>query len=637
MICAAAAAFVVACSSSPDERVGTTSQAVTTAFPKAAVDQLFATGDFNDAYATCAEFLGTSPTDCDANYCNLIATTMMVVDSINTYVLPGERNGPPPPDVNQAEGTLYAERLELALQAAETVTSLGCTYDLASLPLVIGDASDPIVNGEVRGLWTTRTATLLGAIHSAFLYDFQTLAAPVPVSLPDGGQSNPDLPPLLAAMKQFLQLNQGLLFTQPTTPDQLQGGWFDRNGDHIPDSADELLIDIFVPGTNKRVFDFSDAEFVPGQALPQVPLTPTFALPPPRCGYQKFHIDDLVSGANVSGADGITFSPDSTKAVIPLTVSTNRTQLYSLDLDGSNQTCLTCSQPGNNDGARWRPFPADVILFVSTRDHPNAIGGDGAGIGQELYAMRPDGSQPTRLTFSDLWATNYHANWSPDGRHVVWGRTENRTWDVMVADFVEDFAGMRLVNQRRIVHDTTWWETHGFTPDSLNVITTNTRAGFNSTDIYAIDLLTGSRKRLTSNLTWDEHAHLSPDAGKLAWISSRYQPAAVTALNDGSLSPIYDFFWIVPGIFFEFANPPAGYTTELTMMSTDGTHLQQLTNDNEVVADNEWSEDGKRIIFRQTSAVTSATRIRILTFDDCATAVSPFAPHPITPPVAVAP
>ena len=489
LVCAVAAAFVVACSSSPGgEHVGRTSEAVTTAFPKAAVDRLFATGDFNDAYATCAEFLGTSPTDCDANYCNLIATTMMVVDSINTYALPGERNGPPPPDVNQAEGTLYAERLELALQAAETVTQLGCTYDLASLPLLIGDASDPIVNGEVRGLWTTRTATLLGAIHSAFLYDFQTLAAPVPVSLPDGGQSNPDLPPLLAAMKQFLQLNQALLFTQPTTPSQLQGGWFDRNGDHIPDSADELLIDIFVPGTNRRVFDFSDAEFVPGQALPQLPLTPTFALPPPRCGYQKFHIDDLVTGPNVSGADGITFSPDSRKAVVPLTVSTNRTQLYSLNLDGTHQTCLTCGQPGNNDGARWRPFPADVILFVSTRDHPNAIGGDGAGIGQELYAMRPDGSQATRLTFSDLWATNYHANWSPDGRHIVWGRTENRTWDVMVADFVEDFGGMRLVNQRRIVHDTTWWETHGFTPDSLDVITTNTRAGFNSTDIYAINL-----------------------------------------------------------------------------------------------------------------------------------------------------
>ncbi len=102
-----------------------------------------------------------------------------------------------------------------------------------------------------------------------------------------------------------------------------------------------------------------------------------------------------------------------------------------------------------------------------------------------------------------------------------------------------------------------------------------------------------------------------------AWISSRYQPAAVAALNDGSLSPIMDFFWIVPGIFFEFTNPPAGYTTELTLMDTDGTHLQQLTSDNQVVADNQWSEDGRRIIFRQTSGVTASSRIRLLTFDDC--------------------
>jgi Tol biopolymer transport system component len=614
---AVAAALAVACSASPgDEHVGTTKEAVTSSsFPKATVDQELASGDFNDALATSQAFLANAPTDCDANYADLIASTMLVVDSINTYVLPTQRNGPFPPDVNQQLGGLYAFRLEQALSAAETVTSLGCEYDLATLPLVIGDASDPIVNGEVRGTWTVRTAAFLGAFHSAFLYDFQVLAAPVPVSLPDGG-TNPDLPPLLAAMKQFLQLDQALLLSQPTTPGQLRGGWFDRNGDHVPDSADELLVDVFQPGTDKRVFDFSSAEFVPGQQLPQLPLTPTLLLPPAKCGYQKYHVDDLATGPNVSSADGVTFAPTGTKAAIPLTVD-GKSQVFTVNLDGTNQTCVTCGQPGNNDGVRWRPGLGDVMLFVSTRDHANAIGGDGAGIGQELYAMRPDGSHPTRLTFSDLWATNYHANWSPDGRHIVWGRTESRAWDVMVADFVEDGFGMRLVNQRRIVHDTTWWETHGFTPDNRSIITTNTRAGFQSTDIYSIDLLTGFRKRLTSNLTWDEHAHLSPDARKLAWISGRYQPAAVAALNDGSLSPVEDFFWIVPGIFFEFGNPPGGYTTELTMMDTDGTHLQQLTNDNQVVADNQWSEDGQRIIFRQSDVTTGISRIRVLTFDDC--------------------
>jgi Tol biopolymer transport system component len=610
----AAAGFAACSSSRGDERVDRSSAAATS-FPKDTVDQELAAGDFTDAFATCQEFLGSDPTNCDANYCSLIASTLMVLDSVNNYVLPADRNGPPPPSVNQQDANLYVGRLQTALGAAAAVTSLGsCEYDLASMPLLIGDASDPIVNGEVRGTWTTRTAAFLGAVHSALLYDF-LLAVPQPVTLPDGG-GNPDLPPLLATMKQFLQLDQSLLLSQPTTPGQLRGGWFDRDGDNMPDSPDELLIDVFVPGTNRRVFDFSTAEFVPGQSLPEVPLTPTFALPPAFCGYQKFHIDDLATGANVSSADGITISPSNTRAAIPLRVN-GKSQLYTLNLDGSSQTCITCGQPGNNDGARWRPLTGDVILFVSTRDHPNAIGGDGAGIGQELYAMRPDGSDPTRLTFSDLWATNYHANWSPDGRHIVWGRTESRAWDVMVADFVEDARGMRLVNQRRIVHDTTWWEAHGFTPDERSIITTNTRAGFNSADIYAIDLATGFRKRLTNNMTWDEHAHLSPTGRKLAWISGRYQPAAVAALNDGSLSPIEDFFWIVPGIFIDFGNPPAGYTTELTLMDADGTNLQQLTFDNEVVADNEWSPDGERIIFRQTNALTQVSRIRLLTFDDC--------------------
>lgn len=610
-------AVLAACSSpSPQqaERTRATSESLST-FPKVQVDLELAAGDWQDALAASASYLASSPGSCDAVYAGLIASTMLVVDSINTFVLPTQRTGVPP--ASQQPGQIYAGSLETALGLAEQAAQLGCEYDAPNIPLLIGDASDPILRGEVRGTWTTRTALLLGAIHSALLYNFQVLVAPQPVSPPPAGQTNPPLPQLLALMKQFLVAHQAELFSQPTLPSELRGGWFDRDSDGIPDSRDELLVDIFVPGTRRRLFDFSNAEFVPGQALPEAPLTPTALLPPETCGYQSYHVSDLVTGPTVSGADGITLSPDGTKAVVPLLVSTVRTQLYSMNLDGSGQTCLTCDQPGNNDGARWRPGAGDAILFVSTRDHANAIGGDGAGIGQELYAMRPDGSQATRLTFSDLWATNYHANWSPDGKRIVWGRTQDRAWDVMVADFISGPAGMRLGPPRRIVHDTTWWEAHGFSADGKSIITTNTRAGFLSTDIYAIDLITGARSRLTTDMTWDEHAHLSPDGRKLAWISSRYRPAAVAALSDGSLSPIYDFFWIVPGIFFDFSNPPAGYTTELTMMDADGTHLQQLTADNQVVADNEWSSDSRRIIYRQTDAVTGATRIRLLTFDDC--------------------
>jgi Tol biopolymer transport system component len=355
---------------------------------------------------------------------------------------------------------------------------------------------------------------------------------------------------------------------------------------------------------------------VPGESLPLGTLSTTASLPTAKCKYQAFHIDDVATGTDVTSTDGMSFSPDDTKIVFPLLVD-GKSQLHTANIDGSSPTCLTCGQPGNNDGVRWRPGDPNTMIFISDRDHPYATGNAGGGFGQELYAMNADGSQPTRLTQSDAWATNYHVNWSPDGMHIVWGRTEARTWDVMVADFVNDASGMHLANTRTLIHDTTWWETHGWTNDNKYVLTTNSSAGFNSTDLYLVDVTSGARTRLTDNPAWDEHGHISPDGREISWISGRWHPASVLRLNDGSLQPIYDFLWIFPGIFFEFLHAPAGYTSELTLMDADGSNIRQLTNDQQVVADNQWSFDATKIIFRETAEDGQSTRIRVLSFDDC--------------------
>jgi Tol biopolymer transport system component len=575
-----------------------------------------ASGKWSDALASCQSAEAANANDCDALYCDLLARTMMGVDQINSFLLPRYRRPltPEPGDVQNLQDTNTL--LDGAENAAEAVTSRQCEFDLPALPIRIGDAPDPILLGEIRGHWTTRDAHLLGALFYSVRYGLQADFNPQPVPPPPPGDTVPALPPLLDSMRQHLRAHDALLFSQPADPTKLRGGWFDRNRNGKPDPGDELLVDIFVPGTNQRVLDFSAAEFVKGEALPPGVLTPTPSLPAARCQYQKFHIDDVATGSNVSSTDGMSFSPDGSKIVIPLLVTGNKTQIFTANPDGSGQTCLTCDQSGNNDGVRWRPGSGDAIIFISDRDHPYATGNAGGGFGQELYAMRPDGSQPTRLTTSHAWATNYHVNWSPDGAHIIWGSTESYAWDVMIADFVSDAAGMRLASPRRLVHDTTWWETHGFTADNKYVITTNTRAGFESTDLYAIEIATGKRIRLTTDPAWDEHAHLSPDGREIAWISGRFHPASVVRLEDGKISPIYDFLWIIPGIFFNFLNPPAGYSSELTLMDADGSNIRALTNDSQVVADSEWSFDGTKIIFRESDH-TAGTRIRVLTFDDC--------------------
>jgi Tol biopolymer transport system component len=620
--------LVAACSSSGSAKpdAGAPDGGVSPDVAKA-VTQLGA-GDWSGALATCVAAekangdatagadAGPAGFDCDARYCELVARSMLVVDQINSFLLPRYRRPltPMPGDAENLQTTNTV--LDAAIKSAETVTQRQCEFDLPVLPLRIGDADDPILTGEVRGRWTLRDAHILAALFDSISYGLQAEFMPQSVPPPPAGDAVPALPPLLESMRQHLTQQDALLISQPADPANGRGGWLDRNGNGKPDSADELLIDIFAPGTMQRIFDYSTAEFVPSDPLPAGVLTPTASLPAPKCGYKQLHIDTIASGANVSATDGMSFSPDGTQVAIPL-LESGKSQIHLAKPDGTNPVCITCGQPGNNDGVRWRPGDPNTLIFISDRDHPDATGNAGGGFGQELYAMHADGSQATPLTQSHIWATNYHVNWSPDGMHIVWGRTESRSWDVMIADFVADASGMHLASTRTLIHDTTWWETHGFTADNKYVITTNTRAGFQSTDLYAVEIATGNRTRLTTNDAWDEHAHLSPDGREIAWISGRFNPASVLRLNNGALSPTYDFLWIIPGIFFEFLNPPAGYTSELTLMDADGNNVHPLTADKQVVADSQWSFDGTKIIFRETNPSDQSTRIRVLTFDDC--------------------
>jgi Tol biopolymer transport system component len=614
VVAIAIAGFAAACSDagSPSARPADGLDAARTAF---------AAGSWNDALAAC-DPAPAAAEPCAARYCAFLARTLLFVDELNDFLLPNFRSaeiGLPPGSLERY--VAISQLLDRAAADADEVLAGGCGLDVDTLPLRLGAAADLIVDAEVRGRFTPRSAALMGAIVDSVRYVFASTIDAAPVPPPPDGSAIPGLPALLERIRAQIALYDRFLAEIPADPDPArpQGGWLDRSGDGAIGPGDELLLDLFVPGTGARTFDLAGAELVTATSEPLGALARSEDLPPARCGYQRWHVDTLLESRDVGTTDGMSFSPDGARLALPIKVD-GRYEVHVLGADGRDPRCLTCDTAvGWDDGVRWRPG-SDVLLFVSSRDHPAFVGGAGGGFGQELYAMRADGSQQTRLTTSPSFATNYHANWSFDGSRIVWGTTAERTWDVMIADFVDDESGMRLENVRRLTRDTSWWETHGFTLDGASVITTNTRAGWQSADLYAISLADGRRTRLTDDLAWDEHAHLSPDGRKLSWISARWRPASMLRLTDGSLSPGLDFFWIAPAILFSFYNPPAGFSTELTLMDADGSHLQRLTFDDAVVADNAWSPDGRSIVYRTTPNAfpRGPSSIRVLTFDDCA-------------------
>lgn len=113
-------------------------------------------------------------------------------------------------------------------------------------------------------------------------------------------------------------------------------------------------------------------------------------------GSEEIQVTDFsgIRGRNDWSRDGITLAT--------YRGSNWNWDIYSFDLKGENLTRLTFGDnnlaPSFSPDGRW-------ITFMSYRDHPRQ------DLGCEIYIMRVDGSQPTRLTDNDI--CDWQPRWGP--------------------------------------------------------------------------------------------------------------------------------------------------------------------------------------------------------------------------------
>ena len=287
-----------------------------------------------------------------------------------------------------------------------------------------------------------------------------------------------------------------------------------------------------------------------------------------------------------SGPKGINVVP---KIVFGSSRNNGNHDIFTMDLDGSNQTRLTTSL-AYDDQPKWSPNSAQIV-FMSGRDG-----------NFEIYKMNADGSVQTRVTNNPL-ADGFPA-WSPDGTKIAFirGNLENpSTFEV----FVMNADGS---NQLQLTNDSAIDGVPSWSPDGTKLVFMSGGSSVfdpNAFEIYRIDADGNNRTRLTNNTIVDGQPSYSPDGTKIVFGSGNaMNPNGIEiyVMNaDGSNriqltnNAVTDGFpaWSFDGANILFASGSVGAetTVELFVMNANGTNPAKLTTNSNV----DWFPDWQRI------------------------------------------
>jgi Tol biopolymer transport system component len=297
-------------------------------------------------------------------------------------------------------------------------------------------------------------------------------------------------------------------------------------------------------------------------------------------------------------------------------------QIYVARLDGSEESCVTCGQPGPNMVPDSRP-QGDVILFHSWRGTNITLGAPGfGGLGSDIYVVPSQGGDAVALTHDHDGYDNYHAYFSPQGDRIVWTRLNwnfvtdsgRGYWDIRVADYVNDATGPHLENVR-VVHEGPghYFETQHWSPDGCGFLFTESVGTTLNLELFYLDLCKRDDdptrlRRLTNHPAWDEQAIFTPDMSKVIFMSTRDHPSAwntwANLFWSAGTPANFDYLLLLPLFEVGFLQPIAAAANDLYELDfADPQDVRRLTTEGDdgwIIPEFVWDPAGTRLLWTES-------------------------------------